>query len=272
LFVGFADHPKWRRVARDAETTVANVIATVAKLLETANAGQPRGSVADFSPEEWSLSLGVEREVIDRIWHALVAVGWIDREYITKWDTWQPDKEDPTHRDRQARYRAKKIAERQRGDAVTRVTVTAAKAQPAAAQIFHAGWDGASTSRDTVTSVTVPPRAEQKTKEVAEGRDQVREALAAAFDWLYGRSNDGEGLFAVMHGCSRGSELYARNLIRRWLAELDDDAETLARIVRAVDGNASGRAYEQLVQQLVAGARDEGAGVPRLPLPPRSIG
>jgi hypothetical protein len=161
LFVGFADHPKWRRIAKDANADSAIVIATVVKLLETANAGRPRGSVADFSPEEWSLSLGVDRKVIDCIWHALETIGWIDRDYITKWDTWQPDKEDPTHRDRQARYRERKRAERQRGDAVTSGTVTAVTASLEGSRIFRTNISESEQLGDAVTSGTVTLRSDQ---------------------------------------------------------------------------------------------------------------
>jgi hypothetical protein len=93
-----------------------------------------------------------------------------------------------------------------------------------------------------------------------------------AVDWLYGRCNDGVGLFAVMRGCGRGSELYARNLVRIWLAKLHDDADMLVRIIRAVDGQATGADYERLVDQHLVTARDQAAGAPQLPLPPRSVG
>lgn len=272
LFVGFADHPKWRRVAKDADADPAVVIATVVKLLETANAGRPRGSVADFSPEEWSLSLGIDRKIIDRIWHALEAIGWIDREYVTKWDTWQPDKEDPTHRERQTRYRERKRAERRGGDAVTSVTMTDVTASRTGPLNFRTNLGGPGRPSDAVTSVTVTPRAEQKVEGSAEGNSgQLMGTPGAALDWLYGRCSDGGGLFAVMRGCGRGSELYARNLVRIWLAELHGDADTLMQIVRAVDGQATGADYEQLVGQHVTTARDQAAGSPRLPLPPTPL-
>jgi hypothetical protein len=272
LFGGFADHPKWRRVAKDANADLSIVIVTVVKLLETANAGRPRGSVADFSPEEWSLSLAVDRNIVDRIWHALEAIRWIDREYVTKWDIWQPDKEDPTHRERQTRYRERKRAERQSGDAVTTVTVTEVTPSRAGMPNFRTNLSGEGRPGDAVTSVTATARAEQKIEGSAEGNsNRITESPDSALDWLYGRSNGGEGLFAVMRGCGRGSELYARNLVRMWLAELHDDADTLARIVRAVTGKASGPAYEQLVGQHIASARDQAAGSPRLPLPPMPL-
>ena len=164
LYVGCADHPKWRRVAKEADVELSVVIATVMKLLETANTGDPRGSVVSFSPEEWALSLGVGREIVDRIWRALEAIGWIDGEHLTKFDVWQPDKEDPTHRERQARYRERKRVERHGavlqsrpfpGDTVTSVTETVVtpslkeRLQPEPHQTV---------ANDTVTGVTATPR------------------------------------------------------------------------------------------------------------------
>jgi hypothetical protein len=273
LYNGFADDPKWRRVASDAGVRPSDVIATVTKLLEVANVGTPRGSVAEFSPAEWTHSLGVEREVVDKIWSVLEQIGWIDREYVTKWDRWQPDKEDPTHAARQARYRERRRAERgatlpspiEPCDAVTTVTRTQVPSVP-----FEASeLERKKSPGDTVTTVTMTRRSES---DRYSSDEQLPTDATALQDWLWGRGRSGgRGLFLVMDGCERGSELYARDLMADAVRRMGGDSAALGRVIIACRGKARGPAYQTLfrssVDEQVAIARERASGQAALMLP-----
>jgi 5-methylcytosine-specific restriction endonuclease McrA len=50
---------------------------------------------------------------VARIYAALEEIGWIDQEYLSNWDERQPDKEDPTAKQRQRRLRVRRRAERE---------------------------------------------------------------------------------------------------------------------------------------------------------------
>jgi hypothetical protein len=108
MYNGFYDHPKWKVVAKLAEVHITVVHSVAGKLQETANKGKPRGSLADFSLLETSVSLDTPLQDVERIYGVLEGLGWIDREYLVTWDDRQPDKEDPTAAERQRRSRAKK--------------------------------------------------------------------------------------------------------------------------------------------------------------------
>jgi hypothetical protein len=270
LFNTFPDHPKWGLVATEAGCSRAVAIATAAKLLTVANKGHSRGSVEDFEPAEWAATLGVDRGEVDRVLAVLERRGWITQSYLVTWDEHQPDDEDPTRYERVRRFREKKRQAR-RGEAEARLALNSSSApqsetpfqqrethftvqvldQPAAPPVVRNG----------VSTVSETLRADTESKPADEA-----EALA----WLYA-AGPTEGLYLVMRGCARGSELYARNRIREWLIALGEDADALVRILRAIAGQASGAAYEHLVEQHVATARDLAAGSPRLPLPPRPV-
>jgi hypothetical protein len=82
-----------------------------------------------------------------------------------------------------------------------------------------------------------------------------------------------DGLLLVMEGCQRGSENYARHLIRSWLSDLLQDAITLANIVDAVGrSGVKGTDYEQLIKQHIATARVSETGQRSLPLKPNAVG
>src|SRR5262245_50786960 len=108
LYNGFWSHPKWRAVAKRSGIHVTTVIAVAAVILESANRGKPRGSVADFSVADCAAGLDLDMDTVREIWHRLEEMGWIDRDYLVKWDERQPDKEDATAAERMKRYRARK--------------------------------------------------------------------------------------------------------------------------------------------------------------------
>jgi hypothetical protein len=116
LYDGFWRHPKWKVAARLAGGIhVTAAICVVGTLLECANKGKPRGSVEDYSFEEAAASLNLEVQDVERVYGALEGMGWIDRAYLVTWDERQPDKEDPSAAERQARARMRKRQNRQFG-------------------------------------------------------------------------------------------------------------------------------------------------------------
>lgn len=292
LFNTFPDHPKWGVVASNADSTRAAVIATVIKLLTVANKGHSRGSVENFAPEEWALTLDVPHDEVVRIFDALHKCGWIDQWFLVTWDEHHPESEDPTRYDRVQRHRKKKRealdAERlarlrglMPGDEKPTLAAPAALRETAfqsSETAFHRkSIGGAGTydrPRNGVSTVIETPRSEPD-KERGLSEEGCGEGQIARTDdlvWLYGRGGEGgRGLFMVMQGCARRSELYARNLILNWLREVGDDAACLKGIIEAVDGQATGPAYEGLVSQHLTAARDLAAGSPRLPLPPLPV-
>lgn len=281
LYNGCADHPKWRRIAADAEARVGDVIATVMKLMEVANRGRPRGSLADFSPVEWALSLQVERPVIDRIWTALEAVGWVDQDWLTTWDERQREREDATTTKRSREYRARKKTERLREQglgpvenstpstvtnrdrhAVTAVTVTSVTARPLIRK-------DESMVRHAVTSVT--SRSDQTRVEREEAGDEEREKSwrpePDARAWLFGRGDHAQaaGLQMVERFGGRHPDV-AAGTIRRWLQSVD--ADTLAAIIHAIgEQGASGEAFFGLIETGIATAIERASGQTSLRLP-----
>ena len=100
--------PKWRTISRWTRVQPAVVIAIVDCILDAAAGGKPRGSIAEFSHEECRSALELRTTgPVKKVVKALEKMGWIDREYLTKWDELQPDKEDQTAAERQQRRRAK---------------------------------------------------------------------------------------------------------------------------------------------------------------------
>jgi hypothetical protein len=293
LFNTFPDHPKWGAVAAEAGSTRAVVIATAAKLLTVANKGHSRGSVEDFSPEEWALTLGVPNDEVASIFDALHKCGWIDQWFLVTWDEHHPESEDPTRYERVKRHRQKKREEKEAERLARLRALMPAAEMPAVATSMGSGETvfqssetafhrnrigGAGTygrPRNAVSTVSETPRSEPEKERLSEEKSLSEGAVASTDDlvWLYGGrgGEGGRGLFLVMEGTVRGSELYARHLIGGWLRDLGGDVAGLNRIIEAVAGQASDKAYKELVAQHVANARDQAAGSPRLPLPPMSL-
>jgi hypothetical protein len=74
----------------------AVVIAIVDCILDATAGGKPRGSIAEFSHEECRSALELRTTgPVKKVVKALEKMGWIDREYLTKWDEPQPDKKRP---------------------------------------------------------------------------------------------------------------------------------------------------------------------------------
>lgn len=116
----FPTHPKWAVVSRMSGAELCRVLAIVTCLEVTANKGTPRGSIADFSVQECAAGLRIKPAAVQKVYEALEKLGWIDREYLSTWDERQPDKEDPTAKDRQQRRRQKIREQNQSDFAVSR--------------------------------------------------------------------------------------------------------------------------------------------------------
>ena len=125
FYTGCPSHPKWRAVACRLGLPVHQVLATAVFLMDCANKGRPRGSLAELSFAECAAVLDLDSETVGRIYAAFGEFGWVDQDYIVTWDERQPDLEDPTARERQQRRRAKLRDERiVTVSRVTPVTVT----------------------------------------------------------------------------------------------------------------------------------------------------
>jgi hypothetical protein len=107
LYNDFSTHSKWRVVRRLARVHITVVKCVVIDLLIAANKGRPRGSIAEFSVLECADGNETTTDKVERVYAVLQGLGWIDQEHLVTWDERQPDKEDPTAADRQARRRQK---------------------------------------------------------------------------------------------------------------------------------------------------------------------
>ena len=106
LYDGFWRHPKWKVAARLAGGIhVTAAICVVGTLLECANKGKPRAAsriIRSKRPPPRSIW---RVQDVECIYGALEGMGWIDRAFRVTWDERQPDNEDPTAAERQARAR-----------------------------------------------------------------------------------------------------------------------------------------------------------------------
>jgi hypothetical protein len=100
------DDKRLRRIARATGTTLPLVEAFVERLDDFASQNTPRGSLEGFSIEDlgayWSLA---SDEVLARIYAQLESpdIGWIDHDFIVDFWARNPDVEDTTAAERQAR-------------------------------------------------------------------------------------------------------------------------------------------------------------------------
>jgi hypothetical protein len=291
LFNTFPDHPKWGLVAIEAGVTRELVIATVVKLLTIANKAHARGSVEDYSSEEWASTLesqarAAPREEAQRIFDVLHRQGWIDQGFLVTWYEHNPEQEDPTRAERVKRHREKRRAEKNTQALARLAALKPAPSAPAPPPTstssetafqstvtpFHpdkAGGIGTyDRSRNGVSAVSETPRSDQKLRELAKGSsDEAWYLPGRAREWLYGaRDSRGEGLEVVMMRTGR-SENFARFLIGECLKVLDSDHDQVAQIIIAAIGqDVQGAAFKELVDQHIGNARDRISGQPGLPL------
>lgn len=250
LYSDFPAHPKWRVIAIKTALPVHQVLAVATVLLCKANVGQPRGSLADFSPLECGAALDMPAENVARIYAAAEELGWIDQDFLVKWDERQPDREDPTNAERQRRYKAKRRAERD------------------AAVVHSNGVTGVTlreltTRQDKIRKTGAP----METVHINSGESgDSLSAKEAAEVWL---ATEGRAILTSRQVAT--AEKQAAEQLERWRKQLGDDPVALAAIVRAADqaDYAGARCHNLIVDQVkravVTGRH------PQLPLGPAMV-
>lgn len=107
---GSVSDPKMRMVAAKAETSVANVVAVWAALLEAASENADRGCIGEFDDDLCAFTLGIDVPILMRIKLAMRDRGMLIDDRVSAWDKRQPQREDATARERKARERERKAA------------------------------------------------------------------------------------------------------------------------------------------------------------------
>lgn len=100
---GTVNDPKWRVVAIRADTSVANVVAVWASILEAASEAEERGSVESWCADDIAANLGIDSIIVDRVWGALQGKV-LEGQRLTGWNKRQPKREDDSG-ERVKRYR-----------------------------------------------------------------------------------------------------------------------------------------------------------------------
>jgi hypothetical protein len=122
-WTGTVNDPKWRLVARRANSKPGNCVAVWAYLLELAKPGE--GNVSALDVEECSVVLDYEIDEVERIIAAMRDRSLLDGDRVASWERRQPKREDDSAA-RVAAYRAKKREETQskQGDTHSNAPVT----------------------------------------------------------------------------------------------------------------------------------------------------
>lgn len=89
---GTVTDPKWRVVASRADTSVANVVAVWATILEAASQSEERGIVTGWCAEDIAATIGIDPITVDRIWGAMQGKV-LDGQQLTGWAHRQPLRE-----------------------------------------------------------------------------------------------------------------------------------------------------------------------------------
>lgn len=108
---------KWPRIASRAGTTVANVIAVWAAILESASQAEPRGYayLSDDDAEDLDAALGMPSDTTRKVIAELCARGMIDASNrLASWDKRQPKRErDDSSAERVREFRRKQAEQNQ---------------------------------------------------------------------------------------------------------------------------------------------------------------
>lgn len=105
---GAPTDPKWRTIARRANSRPGDVFAVVSCLWDRASQAKDRGSVAGYDCEIIADGLGYEPEEVERIISALIDKEVIVDGRIAAWEKYQPKREDNQSTDRSRRFRDKR--------------------------------------------------------------------------------------------------------------------------------------------------------------------
>jgi len=278
-----ADDKRLRLVARRTGAMLPVVEAFVDRLQDFANQNTPRGSVEGFSIEalaaHWSLA---NEDVLGRVYVALESpeIGWIDQDFIVDFWAQNPDTEDATAAERQARSRAFKkalaeiarqarlgfIDEVQHRSRETKVFALKERARwglddwrAELRDILELSTEEVLSRCDTVTVTTRADQIVSKTgnsvdnrqasacgesaglsEEQAGGTETDPQAKAEL--WL---NTEGRRIVVVR---MRWLPTLAATRIERWWREAGCDYAVLADIIRSVgEGRAEGPGFEALV-------------------------
>lgn len=113
---GLPLHKKWRLVAAKTGLPQERVALLAISLLDHASQATPRGSLAEFSCEEYAAHFGIDPEHVARIYAELEALSWIEQTTIANWYEHQRDgdnRDADRNAEKQRRYRAKVKRERE---------------------------------------------------------------------------------------------------------------------------------------------------------------
>ncbi len=132
-FHGTTSDPKLRMIAERSNTTVANVVAIWAALLENASASENRGTLSGWNSEDIAFSLGVTDETVVTVCNAMKRRGLFhtDSDRLTNWEKRNPIRErhdDST--ERVQRFREKQKALKMESGVTPPVTPRNAKKHP----------------------------------------------------------------------------------------------------------------------------------------------
>lgn len=104
---GAPTDPKWRTIARRANSRPGDVFAVVSCLWDRASQARDRGSVAGYDCEIIADGLGYEPDEVERIISALIDKEVIIDGRIAAWEKYQPKREDNQSTERSRRFRDK---------------------------------------------------------------------------------------------------------------------------------------------------------------------
>lgn len=255
LFNDFTRHPKWRLIARRAKVELRDAAMVALDLMCTANAARPRGSVAEWDPDECGAALDLDGEAVARVYLELERSGWIDQEHIVTWYERQPDIEDATAKERQRRRRERLREQREKPSEGlwTRVTRD---------------------NRDITT------RSDQIKKEgPAEERASEQAPVVHTNSGDYGEDRGNAELWLAHEGrrivTQRANVLgtVAQYKLAKWQRSMGNDVLALADLIAAVDAqNLRGDAFQRAIEGgITRYVRERDCG-PSLRLPPVKTG
>jgi hypothetical protein len=304
-----ADDKRLRLVARRVGAMLPVVEAFIDRLDDFANQNTPRGSVEGFSIEalaaHWSLP---NEDVLARIYAELETpeIGWIDQDFIVDFWARNPDTEDATSAQRQARSRAFKkalteIARQARlgfiDEVERRLRETKLYALKERARWGLDDWraelrDILQLSTEEVLSrcdtVTVTTRSDQTVSKTGNSVDNV---AAAASSESPGLSEGQAGAVAIdpqikaeLWLCTQGKRIVIERLdvnatladtrLERWLRDVSGDHAALAEIIAAADkaDYVAARFHNLIVDQIRRHiSRVAGLQLPLMPPNPSKV-
>lgn len=116
-YAGMCSDPKFGGIARRAKVSRDRAVFVFAFILETAAERNASGAY-DWDADSVADLLNCETDEIERVYRELIAAGMIESECVSKWSTRQHESDkDATNAERQARYKARRKANGNGGNA-----------------------------------------------------------------------------------------------------------------------------------------------------------